>query len=191
MIWPEGYAADSIDFRLSLLPDGFLAAAGFDSTYKGQMSFGAFAVRMPKYVPALPVRGGGHIVYPHNSQFRHVTGQVIAEFVVDTTGRAEMSTFHDVWPADKPRLEGPLGRYYKDFVSSIRNYAAKAKFTPARIGSCTVPQWVRIPVRFRPAEAHQRRGALTSHRVPDATSFLIPVNTVNPSPRPESLPASA
>jgi hypothetical protein len=149
MIWPEGYAADSIDFRLSLLPDGFRAARGFDSTYKGRMAFGAFALRVPKYAPALPVKGSGDIVYPHNNEFRHVTGQVIARFVVDTAGRAEMSTFHDVWPADKPRLDGPLGRYYDDFVNALRDYATKAKFTPARVGSCTVRQWVEMPVYFQ------------------------------------------
>jgi hypothetical protein len=149
MIWPDDHAPDSIDFRLSLLQAGFQSARGFDSTYKAQMGFVAFALREPTLVPALPINDRLDIVYPNNNQFRHVTGQLIVEVVVDTTGRAEMSTFRDVWPADKPRLTGALGQYYNDFLSAIRTYAAKAKFVPASIGGCTIRQWIRIPVKFQ------------------------------------------
>jgi protein TonB len=87
-------------------------------------------------------------VYPRYSETHRVSGTLLVQFVVDTSGRADMSTFHDLWPSNKPRLTGELGDYYAQFVAAVRDYAEKAKFTPARVGACKLRQMVQMPIEF-------------------------------------------
>ena len=148
MLWPDGYAADSVIVRLSLLPVAFQEAAGFDTLYKKHVRFRAFTMLYPTQSPAFPADDHERPVYPRYSETHHVSGTLLVQFIVDTTGRVDMSTFHDVWPSDKPRLTGGLEDYYEQFVAAVRDYAAKAKFTPARIGECKIRGIVRIPIEF-------------------------------------------
>jgi hypothetical protein len=149
MLFPDGFAPDSLMFRLSFRPDPRQRLGAPDSLEAKRAKFGAFRIAYPGERPAFPVSKSATPVYPHFSELRQVTGRVIVQFIVDTTGRADMSTFSDMWPSDKPRLTGSLGGYYDDFVSSLRDYVAKEKFTPASVGSCRVRQWVRWPVNFQ------------------------------------------
>jgi protein TonB len=88
---------------------------------------------------------------------RHgVTGNLLAQFVVDTNGRAVMSTFKDLWPSDKPRLTGGLQEYYEAFVDAVREGVSDETFTPARVGSCAVRQIVQMPVMFVPPKGSHR-----------------------------------
>ena len=148
IIWPDGYAAQSLVVHLALEPgsptvDG--PVARFAST---RPRFAAFALPYPTESPALPREGNRVPRYPQSAEMRRVTAYVLLQFVVDTLGRAVPSTVHDLWPASKPRLTGELGQYYQDFVHSVEQALPSWKFYPARIGSCPVRQIVQLPVAF-------------------------------------------
>lgn len=74
--------------------------------------------------------------YPDSLQRSHVGGRVLAEFVVDTTGRAEMETFGVVLSTD--RL----------FTDAVRRAVGSARFVPARLRGSAVRQLMQIPFTF-------------------------------------------
>ncbi len=148
IMWPDGNAADSLVVRLSLLPADFHEAQGFDSLYRKRLKFKAFTVSIPTESPALPIDRGRQPTYPKYNKTHRVSGELIAQFVVDTSGRAIMSSFRDIWPSDTPRPTGELEYYYNEFLASIRKFEAGEKFTPARVGTCKVRQIVQAPFKF-------------------------------------------
>jgi len=148
LLWPDDYAADSLVVRLSLLPVDFEEAADFDTLNKKHIKFRAFTMPYPTESPAFPANAHEHPVYPRYSETHRVSGTLVVQFIVDTSGRADMSTFHDLWPSDKPRLTGELGDFYAQFVAAVRDYAEKANFNPARVGVCKLRQIVQMPFEF-------------------------------------------
>ncbi|HMI58462.1 MAG TPA: hypothetical protein VK511_10465 [Gemmatimonadaceae bacterium] len=147
MLWPEGYAADSIVLRLSLLQKYFIEEAGAAPTQSKVRRFLAFTMLTPMESPALP-KGRLHVTYPNYNEQHRISGYLLTQFVVDTNGKAIMSTFRDLWPESKPRLSGALNNYYTDFVAAVREGVAAQSFTPAHRGSCAVRQIVQLPVEF-------------------------------------------
>lgn len=85
--------------------------------------------RMDAATPAVPM-------YPESLYKARVPGRVVVEFVVDTTGRAEMETVGVVSATD------PL------FTEAVRRALPDARFKPARIAGHPVPQVVRQPFTF-------------------------------------------
>lgn len=75
-------------------------------------------------------------VYPPELYGGKVPGHVVAEFVVDTTGRAEMETFGVVSSTD-PR-----------FTEAVRRAVPDARFKPATLAGRRVRQVVRQPISF-------------------------------------------
>jgi hypothetical protein len=147
MFWPEGYLADSLVVRLSLAPAGSVVIRRADSLRKKPVKFAAFTVPQPSFHVAQQIDSTPDIVYPFFAN-RRIAGTVIVGFVVDTTGRADRSTFQDVWPSDKPRLTGDRARYYNQFVDAVREWVIHAEFAPASVGPCPVRQMVQLPVLF-------------------------------------------
>ncbi len=76
------------------------------------------------------------VAYPPSLRATGMSGVVIAEFVVDTTGRVEAETFGAISATD------PL------FVASARAAVAGASFRPARRKGQRVRQLVRLPFEF-------------------------------------------
>lgn len=74
--------------------------------------------------------------YPDSLLRSGVQGRVLAEFVVDSTGRAEMETFGVVISTD--RL----------FTDAVRRAVARARFVPARVGGRAVRQLMQMPISF-------------------------------------------
>lgn len=72
--------------------------------------------------------------YPATTRERH--GRVVVQFVVDTTGRAELSTFK-VLVSSNPA-----------FSASVRTALASARFYPAELGGRRVRQLVQLPANF-------------------------------------------
>jgi protein TonB len=74
--------------------------------------------------------------YPDMLRSANVEGEALAQFVVDTTGRAEMSTFkvikstHDL------------------FTNAVRSALPNMKFYPAEVGGKHVKQLVQMPFQF-------------------------------------------
>lgn len=75
--------------------------------------------------------------YPDSLQRNRVGGRVLAEFVVDSTGRPEMDTFGVVFSTD--RL----------FTDAVRRAVSIANFIPARLGGKAVRQLMQIPITFQ------------------------------------------
>lgn len=75
-------------------------------------------------------------LYPESLYKTRMPGRVVAEFVVDTAGHAEMQTFGVVSSTD------PL------FTEAVRSALPDARFRPAKVTGRTVPQLVRQPFAF-------------------------------------------
>lgn len=147
LIWPDGYAADSLVVRLSLLPKVFRDDSPGPPATLNRMRFHVFTMPYAVESPALP-RGELHVNYPPVNERLRISGNILVQFVVDTSGRAAMSTFRAVWPSDQPQRARALDGYYDEFVQAIREGIASETFTPARLGSCPVTQMVKWPVKF-------------------------------------------
>jgi protein TonB len=85
----------------------------------------------------VPLPGNPKPEYPSMLQSAHVDGEVLAQFVVDSAGRVDMSTFRAL------RATNEL------FVSSVRRALAEWKFKPAEVEGRKVRQLVQMPLTFR------------------------------------------
>ena len=86
--------------------------------------------------PAVARNGNASPRYPSVLEQSGVEGEVVAQFVVDTTGRAEMPTFEIL------RSTNEL------FASALRDVVPRWRFLPAEAGGRRVRQVVQVPVRF-------------------------------------------
>jgi len=84
----------------------------------------------------VPAPGGGGPRYPDMLRSANVEGEVLAQFVVDTTGRAEMNSFK------------VLKSSHDLFTNAVKAYLQSAKFYPAEIGGRKVKQLVQQPYNF-------------------------------------------
>jgi protein TonB len=74
--------------------------------------------------------------YPEMLKSANIEGEVLAQFVVDTTGRAEMATFK------------VLKSSHDGFTQAVKNVLPNMKFYPAEIGGRKVKQMVQQPFTF-------------------------------------------
>jgi protein TonB len=74
--------------------------------------------------------------YPNQLRAANIEGQVVAKFVVDTTGRADMRTF-EVIKSD-----------HEAFTAAVRNSLPNMRFFPAEVGGKKVKQLVQMPFQF-------------------------------------------
>ncbi|HEY6219486.1 MAG TPA: TonB family protein [Gemmatimonadaceae bacterium] len=74
--------------------------------------------------------------YPNQLRAANIEGQVVAKFVVDTTGRADMKTF-EIVKSD-----------HELFTSAVRNVLPNYRFFPAELGGKKVKQLVQMPFVF-------------------------------------------
>ena len=75
--------------------------------------------------------------YPAALQYAGTEGRVIAQFVVDEQGRADLSTFMIIDSA------------HDLFSRAVRDVMPQLRFTPAEIGGRRVAQLVQMPFDFR------------------------------------------
>lgn len=92
-----------------------------------------FEFQVEKPVAQLP---GGAPQYPSMLQQQGVKGQVIAQFVVDTTGRVETGTFK------------VLESSHDLFTAAVRRSLPNMRFVPAEVGGRKVRQLVQQPFVF-------------------------------------------
>jgi protein TonB len=93
-----------------------------------------FEFQVEKPVTALP--GSASPRYPDILRQAGVEGEVLAQFVVDTTGRAEMNSFK------------VLKTSHDLFGTSVKNALAGMRFIPAEVGGRKVRQLVQQPFSF-------------------------------------------
>jgi protein TonB len=85
----------------------------------------------------VPLSGNPKPEYPSVLQSAGVEGEVLAQFVVDTTGLVDMSTFRVL------KSTNDL------FVHSVRRALSTWRFLPAEAGGARVKQLVQMPLTFR------------------------------------------
>ena len=107
--------------------------AGNPASRDGSATFSAWQVEKA----VVPLSGNPKPEYPSMLQSGHVEGEVLAQFVVDTTGRVDMSTFRALRATDEL------------FVQSVRRSLAQWKFVPAEAGGVKVRQLVQMPLTFK------------------------------------------
>src|SRR5919201_374382 len=93
-----------------------------------------FEFQVEKQVAALPDNPRPR--YPDMLRSANVEGEVLAQFVVDTTGRVEMNTFK------------VLKSSHDLFTNSVKQALTGMRFYPAEIGGRKVKQLVQQPFNF-------------------------------------------
>ena len=83
-----------------------------------------------------PIPGTGTPNYPDILRSASVEGQVLAQFVVDTTGRVEIATFR------------VITKTHDLFEASVRNALPRMRFLPAEVAGRKVKQLVQQPFQF-------------------------------------------
>jgi periplasmic protein TonB len=83
-----------------------------------------------------PYPGNASPRYPDMLRSANVEGEVLAQFVVDTTGRADMSTFKI------------LKSTHDLFTSAVKSALPNMKFYAAEVGGRKVKQLVQMPFQF-------------------------------------------
>jgi len=86
--------------------------------------------------PALAREGNPNPKYPSMLESSRVEGSVLAQFVVDTSGRADMSTFKILQASNEL------------FGSSLKSVLPSWRFYPAEAGGHKVKQIVQLPIKF-------------------------------------------
>jgi protein TonB len=92
-----------------------------------------FEFQVEKQVAAIP---GQTVNYPEQLKSAGVEGEVLAQFVVDTTGRYEQGTFK------------VLKSTNEQFTNAVKNALTRMKFYPAEVGGRKVKQLVQQPFTF-------------------------------------------
>ena len=86
--------------------------------------------------PVAQIQGAGTPNYPDILRSASVEGQVLAQFVVDTTGRVEIATFR------------VITKTHDLFEASVRNALPRMRFLPAEVAGRKVKQLVQQPFQF-------------------------------------------
>ncbi|HEX6966865.1 MAG TPA: carboxypeptidase regulatory-like domain-containing protein [Gemmatimonadaceae bacterium] len=159
---PESVEAMEVYSGLAEVPPGFMGPNGLGSCgvivlwsrvgqrkpeeYKRTMSASDLAKLVASLkvytadevdVPAHPdTSKGAQPVYPESLFAAHVSGRVVAEFVVDTTGHVLMESF------------GALSSTNPAFTEAVRNALPDATYVPAALGGRLVKQVVYQPFAF-------------------------------------------
>lgn len=106
-------------------------AGGVPQPVNSDQPFFEFQVEKPADKLSCPTPG-----YPDILRSANVAGQVIAQFVVDTEGKAEMGTFK------------ALESDHELFTSAVKRALPGCKFIPAETGGRKVKQLVQLPFAF-------------------------------------------
>jgi protein TonB len=86
--------------------------------------------------PVVPAPGNSGPRYPEILKSANVEGEVLAQFVVDTSGRVEMGTFK------------VLKSSHDLFTNAVKTSLQNAKYLPAEVGGKKVKQLVQQPFQF-------------------------------------------
>ena len=93
-----------------------------------------YSFQVEKQVDSAPGNNAPH--YPDMLRSANVEGEVIAQFVVDTNGRADMSTFKVIKSS------------HDLFTAAVKNALQNYRFYPAEVGGRKVKQLVQQPFQF-------------------------------------------
>lgn len=141
---PDELVFDSLAFVL----DYTWPSPGPDGTWQplvARVGIPVFSLSVPSAKPVVTVRQG-RVRYPEDPRQGFAEGSILLQFVVDTTGRADMSTVRDL---SRPQLPPKLEEYYRAFVAAAVSSVKNSVFAPAEIGGCRIRQLVQLPFAFK------------------------------------------
>jgi hypothetical protein len=148
-LWPETVKADSLRFAIHFTRihlDG-KGKEMRDSTKKPRARFLAFSLAVPREQQAIPARLHKP-EYPPEARRLGFQGEVLMQFVIDTTGQARPGTLKNLL-AEKVRLADNNDRCLYDLLEKeVRQSVMRSKYSPARIGGCAVSVLVQQPYSF-------------------------------------------
>lgn len=147
LVWPDNSPRDSLAFLIEVRRP-LVVRGGEIIPIQVRRAFPLFSIAEPWIESAVPIQVP-RPAYPMGNLESAVEANVVVTFVVDKFGRVDMSTVRDKWPANRPRYKGREARFYREFVASVREALSKARFEPARVGGCAIPQPVIQPFGFR------------------------------------------
>jgi hypothetical protein len=148
MVPDDAIRGDSLAFELRLVSPAVEGPARVLRPVVERNPAPAFSLAVPWESPAAARPPGIQLRYPEGMSSRGYEGRVTLQFVIDTTGRAEAKTVHDLWPATMAPLTGEARGAYEAFVAAARKAVLAARFAPARIAGCRVRQLVELPLAF-------------------------------------------
>lgn len=130
----------AIDSASGLAPESLFTigrrSGGGGAATNGAVDSGAPFASNQVEKPALPRPGNRSPRYPSLLERSRVDGAVLAQFVVDTLGRADMSTFTILDSSNDL------------FSESVRARLGEWRFYPAEAGGRKVKQVVQLPLKF-------------------------------------------
>lgn len=86
--------------------------------------------------PAIAKPGNPPPNYPTHLRENGISGEVLAQFVVDRRGLVEVRTVKF------------LKASHRDFMNAVRDVLPRMRFIPAELGGCKVRQLVQLPFKF-------------------------------------------
>jgi TonB family protein len=128
-----GNAAERAAVERASREDGIatFVRGGAPQVPQGDQPYSELEVQKPA-----AMQGVADMNYPEMLRSAQVEGTVLASFVVDTTGRADMSTFK------------VLRSDHELFTNSVRNALPRVRYLPAEVGGRKVKQLVQQPFVF-------------------------------------------
>ncbi len=104
---------------------------GTPQVAQGDTPYFEFQVEKPA-----AMAGAANMAYPEMLRSAQVEGTVLASFVVDTAGKADMSTFK------------VLRSDHELFTNAVKNALPRIRYLPAEVGGRKVKQLVQQPFQF-------------------------------------------
>ena len=144
VFWPGDAPGDSLTFRVGFSES---RTGTIEPAQSVRTAFPVFYVMAPPETPIGRTSNSGP-PYPIHLRDIGATGVVIVQFEVDSTGHVMPATIREVWSSTQPRPKGELLDAYNEFLHTVVAWLPSAQFTPARIGTCAVPQLVQQPFTF-------------------------------------------
>ena len=146
--WSADSMRDSVRFDIAFVRPVLDSAGQATMPRHRRIALPVFSVLAPweQHVAAKPDQRPPH--YPDVERIAGYVATILLSFIVDTTGHAEASTVHDLWPNEKPRPTGRNLEAYQSFLDETERAVVKMEFEPAKIGGCRVKQLVQMPFVF-------------------------------------------
>lgn len=145
MLWPDGYAADSIAVHLDVMSDNPYAHA----PSVGISIFPVFTAKGIVRLPAILTQQVAPI-YPEDALGDSITAKVLVDVVIGTDGRADSATIEVRSPSAAMLATSPKAHFYREFVDATRDVVMRERFRPARIGGCAIRQVAHLSFDYVP-----------------------------------------
>lgn len=143
IIFPDGYTPDSVVFRLDLV-----AFAQSGRLFAGKSSI--MALFSSTGVAERPAMEKHHLTTqdPEDAIANRIFANLLLQFVVDTTGRADKRTIRVLRPTEAQLDSSEYAHYLREFIDVTRKAIERDRFIPAHVGRCAVRETVQLPVSY-------------------------------------------